>query len=216
MVVCPSCAACVSQRIPLDCHKQLIGKIEAISLLNWGSACRQNRSKSYWSLDREKAETWSVVSDQWPSWAQSVKMQRYFDQGVSFFLFFASCIRVEPTSFCRWQITNTAVFAQRKQPHYQHQLSKETLNSWFPLGDTFCWCYNLRACRWQQPKLAMLSLDCCAVFNRLRETIKSLHWVPRLLFQKGDKYTTHRTTTHRTPSLWNKHYNFCYVLSHLK
>lgn len=50
----PSCAACVSQRIPLDCHGQLIGKIEAISLLSWGSAWRQNRSKGYWSLDREK------------------------------------------------------------------------------------------------------------------------------------------------------------------
>lgn len=50
----PSCTACVSHRILLDCHRQLIGKIEAISLLSWGSAWRQNRSKSYWSLDREK------------------------------------------------------------------------------------------------------------------------------------------------------------------
>lgn len=35
----------------------------------------------------------------------------------------------------------------------------------------------------------------CAAFDRLRETMKSLYWVPLLLFQIWDKYTKQQHIT---------------------
>lgn len=74
------CAMCVTQRIPLDCHKQLTGKIEAISLLRRDLVWRWNRSKSYWLLDRERERCYLQFRSM-ASVSSKSKCRKILDQG---------------------------------------------------------------------------------------------------------------------------------------
>lgn len=65
--VCVLCV-CYSQRTPLDCHRQMIGKIEAISLLRRGLVWRQNRSRSYGLLGRQRDGVMLSVVTKCCSW----------------------------------------------------------------------------------------------------------------------------------------------------
>lgn len=168
MCVCASFMRrmCVSQRIPPDCHRQLIGKIEAISLRRVDRI--GPRVIDHWTGRRQRRNLHFQINGlcEHKVWKYSETLIGEFLSLFSFSLLLHSSL-----AHIVLQVTNhqhCSICSAETASLSTSIVWRNTLNSWFPLGDTSCWCYNLRACRWQQLKPAKLSFDCCAAVNRLR------------------------------------------------